>query len=206
MQGKNRKIISLLVLSLILAAILSGCGSKTTESRIGENNYDVDGMYNVVIPSGNESAATILGVEFHKEDASYKETITLGQESYVLFEGSYEVDEASDMVICTPLEGDVQSFIIAGNYLIAEGFFYDGEIPDGASFDAECTLENSAGGITTITFRKDGTYKESGGTSKAEGTYTRDGDFIRRSAKDGSSQTDFIIYNGHISNAFYIKQ
>lgn len=206
MKGKNKKTVSLLAFSIILAAILSGCGRNVTESRIGENNYDVDGVYNIVIPSGNESAATILGFEFHKEDASYKETITLGQESYVLFEGSYEVDEAADLVTCTPLEGEVQSFIIAGNYLIAEGFFYEGKIPDGTSFDAECTLENSAGGITTITFGKDGTYKESGGTSKAEGTYTRDGDFIHRSTKDGSSQTDFIIYNGHISNAFYIKQ
>ncbi len=191
---------------MLLAAVLSGCGRKTAESRIGENNYDVDGVYNVVIPSGNEAAATILGFEFHKADASYKETITLGQESYVLYEGIYEVDEAADLVTCTPSKGDVQNFVIAGNYLIAEGFFYDGMIPDGTTFDAVCTLENSAGGTSTITFKEDGTYKESGGASRAEGTYTRDGDFIHRIAGDGSSQTDFIIYGGHISNAFYIKQ
>ena len=60
--------------------------------------------------------------------------------------------------------------------------------------------------MSTITFAKDGTYQESGGTSNAEGTYTRDGDFIHRTTKDGNAQTDFIIYNGLISNAFYIKQ
>lgn len=206
-QGKNKKTISRMACLLILAAVLAGCGSKTTtEKKIGENNYDVDGVYDIVIPSGNEAAATILGFEFNKEDGSYKETITLGEENYTLFEGSYEVDETADLVTCTPQKGEVQNFIIAGDYLIAEGYFYDGKIPDGTAFDVVCTYTNSSGVTTTITFAKDGTYQESGGTSNAEGTYTRDGDFIHRTTKDGNAQTDLIIYNDLISNAFYIKQ
>ena len=206
-QGKNKKTISRMACLMILAAVLAGCGSRTTtEKKIGENNYDVDGVYDIVIPSGNEAAGTILGFEFNKADGSYKETITLGEESYTLFEGSYEVDETADLVTCTPKKGDVQNFIIAGNYLIAEGYFYDGEIPDDTSFDAVCTYTNSSGGTSTITFAKDGTYQESGGTSNAEGTYTRDGDFIHRTTKDGNAQTDLIIYNDLISNAFYIKR
>ena len=206
-QGKSKKTIGRSACLMILAVVLAGCGSKTTtEKKIGENNYDVDGVYDIVIPSGNEAAATILGFEFNKEDGSYKETITLGEENYTLFEGSYEVDETADLVTCTPQKGEVQNFIIAGDYLIAEGYFYDGKIPDGTAFDVVCTYTNSSGVTATITFVKDGTYQESGGTSRVEGTYTRDGDFIHRTTKDGNAQTDLIIYNDLISNAFYIKQ
>jgi hypothetical protein len=46
-----------------------------------------------------------------------------------------------------------------------------------------------------------------GGTSTAtSGTYTRKNDTITRTASDGSSLVDFQIYEGQISNSYYIKK
>lgn len=205
MRKESKRIIAGVAVAVMLTAILSGCGDAKANNRIGKNDYNVSGVYNIAIPSGNENAATILGFNFNKKQGTYVESITLGGESYTLFEGTYTVDENSSHVECIPSKGETQTFIIAGTYLIADGFFYDGIIPDGKSFDLVCTYENSAGGLETITFSKDGTYLQMGGSVSSVGTYERDGDFIHRTTKEGTALADFIIFEGQISNAFYIK-
>lgn len=202
---KKSQIIAGVLFVAFMAFFLIGCQKAEAANKIGKNDYDVNGIYNIAIPSGGGNA-TILGFSFDKANGSYVESITLGEESYHLFEGTYRVEESKDLVICTPTKGEEQRFIIAGKYLIADGFFYDGQIPEEDTFDLMCVYENSAGGSSLLAFSKNGTYMESGGTTSSSGTYTRDGDFIHRTTDGGTELADFIIYKGQISNAFYIKQ
>ena len=84
---------------------------------------------------------------------------------------------------------------------------YEGEIPDGDTFDATCTFKNSNNVVYSITFKADGTYVQDDNGDVSEGTYTRDGDWIKRESSSGTSVgIDYLIYSGRITNSYYIKK
>jgi hypothetical protein len=205
-QKKIRIAVLVIVLVAVLAAILVGWLLKGNTS--GSNTEQVEGTYAIVISSGEDTDSTVLAFDFSLEDMTYRESITVGGTAYDLAAGTYTYDKEAAKVVCTPDSGsDSQSFILFGEYLLADGYFYEGEIPDGKNFDAVCTYTNSAGTQTVITFSSNGTYTEEGGTSTATGgTYERKGDRIVRTAADGSPLVDFLIYQGQISNSYYVKQ
>ena len=55
--------------------------------------------------------------------------------------------------------------------------------------------------------KADGTYVQDDNGDVSEGTYTRDGDWIKRESSSGTSVgIDYLIYSGRITNSYYIKK
>jgi hypothetical protein len=183
----------------LAAFALAGCGSD----EIGENDYDVNGTYQMEVASGDEDG-TVFAYNFSKEDGTFSETVTIGENEYTLASGTYEVNTEDDLVQTVSDSGTKQDFLIYGDYLIADGFLYEGEIPDGTTFDMTCVYTGEEGNTSKMEFSKDGTYTFTGSV-KSSGTYKRSGSVIKVTPDDGGSLVDFIIYNGKITNSYYKK-
>jgi hypothetical protein len=205
-KGIALAVLLVAIVCVVSVGIFTGMLLKASTS--GGGPEQIEGTYAIAIASGEDTDSTVLSFVFSAEDMTYRETISLGEKEYDLAAGTYTYDAQSAKVVCTPdSDSDAQTFFVSGDYLFADGYFYEGEIPDGKTFDAVCTYTNSAGTETVITFSADGTYTEVGGTSTAtSGTYTRKNDTITRTASDGSPLVDFQIYEGQISNSYYVKK
>lgn len=128
----------------------------------------------------------------------------MGDKAVELASGTFVMD--GNKLTLTSDGGDVQNLVKQGKYLIAKDYLYEGEIPDGDTFDATCTFKNSNNVVYSITFKADGTYVQDDNGDVSEGTYTRDGDWIKRESSSGTSVgIDYLIYSGRITNSYYIK-
>lgn len=192
-----------LIAGIIIYRYMSTNGASVKITGTEETDTEIDGTYQITIPSG-ESDPTVFSMVFDSEKGTYTQGIAVGDKGYDLASGTYEID--GDKITCTPETGDPASFVITGKCMIAEGYFYDGdEIPDDAeTFDAVCQTESSSGTVTVIEFSKDGTYKQTVDSNETSGTYKRNGYLIDRTGDDGDAM-DYVIYNGRISNSYYLK-
>mgnify|MGYP000924127619 CR=1 FL=1 len=144
-------------------------------------------------------------ITFNEKNNTYKENISVGDKAVELASGTFVMD--GNKLTLTSDGGDVQNLVKQGKYLIAKDYLYEGEIPDGDTFDATCTFKNSNNVVYFITFKADGTYVQDDNGDVSEGTYTRDGDWIKRESSSGTSVgIDYLIYSGRITNSYYIKK
>jgi|GEM_PF-5611518 len=102
------------------------------------------------------------------------------------------------------------SYILDGDYLLPESLIYSGDVPaDAKTFDLTCKSVDDQDYAMTFTFRKDGTYhylQDKAGSDNdlnIEGTYSRDGALIRRTADNGSEMLPLYIYRNHITSTYY---
>lgn len=109
-------------------------------------------------------------------------------------------------------EISVIRYLLDGEYLLIEDGIYNGEIPDGDTFEAVAEKTDSLGNLIRYTFRGDGTYtclevpkdtEEKDGTTM-EGTYTRDGNVIQRTLSD-NEMIPFYVYEGHLFPSYYVE-
>lgn len=109
-------------------------------------------------------------------------------------------------------EVSVIRYLLDGEYLLIEDGVYNGEIPDGDTFEAVVEKTDSLGNIIRYTFREDGTYtcleipedtEEKDGTTM-EGTYTRDGNVIQRTLS-GNEMIPFYVYEGYLFPSYYVE-
>lgn len=162
------------------------------------------GTYVCEIVSG-ENSSTVFEIAFNEKDNTYKENISVGDKAVELAKGTFTLD--GNNLTLTSDGGDVQNLVKQGKYLIAKDYLYEGDIPDGDTFDAKCSFKNSNDVIYSITFKEDGTYVQDDNGDVSEGTYKRDGDFIKReSSTGGNGMIDYLIYNGKITNSYYVKK
>ena len=166
------------IMTILLAAImtinLAGCGTPGKEEKVG--SQEVDGTYQMEVATENADS-TILSYQFDKEAGTFSETVAVGDKSYEL---------------------------ATGEYLIADGYFYEGEIPEGESFDATLKYTGEGGTTSVVVFNKDGTYTFTG-SMKSVGTYKRTDSLIEMDSTDGSTLVNFLIYQGQISNSYLKK-
>ena len=181
----NAKLTSVIAAVLIIVvAIVAVIVVKTKDSGSL-------GTYSCEIMSGDNSS-TVFEITFNEKNNTYKENISVGDKAVELASGTFVMD--GNKLTLTSDGGDVQNLVKQGKYLIAKDYLYEGEITDGDTFDATCTFKNSNNAVYSITF-------------KAEGTYTRDGDWIKRESSSGTSVgIDYLIYSGRITNSYYIKK
>lgn len=106
----------------------------------------------------------------------------------------------------------VIKYLLDGEYLLIEDGVYNGEIPDGDTFEAVAEKADSLGNMIRYTFREDGTYtcleipngtEEKDGTSM-EGTYSRDGSVISRTLS-GNEMIPFYVYENHLFVSYYVE-
>lgn len=192
-----------LIAGILISRYMNKDGDTVNVTGTEETDTEIDGTYQITIPSG-ESDPTIFSMVFDSKKGTYIQSIAVGDKGYDLASGTFVVD--GDKITCTPETGDPTSFVINGKCIIADGYFYDGdEIPDGdETFDAACHTESSSGSVTVIEFAKDGTYKQTVDSTESSGTYKRNGYLIDRTGDDGDVM-DYVIYDGKISNSYYLK-
>ena len=153
----------------------------------------------------SDNSSTVFEITFNEKNNTYKENISVGDKAVELASGTFVMD--GNKLTLTSDGGDVQNLVKQGKYLIAKDYLYEGEIPDGDTFDATCTFKNSNNVVYFITFKADGTYVQDDNGDVSEGTYTRDGDWIKRESSSGTSVgIDYLIYSGRITNSYYIKK
>lgn len=194
----NAKLTSVLAaVFIIVVAIVAVIAVKTKDSGSL-------GTYSCEIMSGDNSS-TVFEITFNEKNNTYKENISVGDKAVELASGTFVMD--GNKLTLTSDGGDVQNLVKQGKYLIAKDYLYEGEIPDGDTFDATCTFKNSNNVVYSITFKADGTYVQDDNGDVSEGTYTRDGDWIKRESSSGTSVgIDYLIYSGRITNSYYIKK
>ena len=164
---------------------------------------ELKSTYLMEIQSG-DSDSTIFRYIF--EDGNYTEMIGVGDKEYQLDSGSYTVKD--DEVVCVSAgeNSRTESFVIAGEYLLAKDYIYEGVIPEGKTFSAKCTFASDTSD-SSVDFSEDGTFVYTSSSSGiVSGTYERKGDFISLNASNGASLIDFIVWNNRITNAYYIAE
>lgn len=166
--------------------------------------------YRCIIENGSKND-TVFGLDFDSADMTYKEYLEAGETSSTLDEGTYEVKDGKWITKSTK-EKPSASYIKDGEVLLAEGAFYQGELPEGDNFNAVFVYEKKGELKNTLTFQLDGTYdeeivsygvKEGDSTKTTHGTYERKGNTIARVTDAGEKLLDFYIYNDRITNAYY---
>ena len=98
------------------------------------------GTYSCEIMSSDNSS-TVFEITFNEKNNTYKENISVGDKAVELASGTFVRD--GNKLTLTSDGGDVQNLVKQGKYLIAKDYLYEGEIPDGDTFDATCTFKNS---------------------------------------------------------------
>lgn len=200
-EDNMRNRIMTILLAAIMTISLAGCGTSGKEEKVGSR--EVDGTYQMEVATENADS-TILSYQFDKEAGTFSETVAVGDKSYELAAGTYQLDEEANLIHTVTEKGASQDFVIDGEYLIADGYFYEGEIPEGESFDATLKYTGEGGTTSVVVFNKDGTYTFTG-SMKSVGTYKRRDSLIEMDSTDGSTLVNFLIYQGQISNSYLKK-
>lgn len=185
----------------------STAAPKSLAIEEGVENYEC-------VIAEDSSNDTVFYVSFNSNDMTYEETITAASQSSSLDEGTYEVKDGKYVTKSAKTNSEL-TYVKDGEYLIVESEMFEGELPDGDTFDGTFVYEIKDEVKTTVTFKKDGTYQQEvisyaaksssseDTTENTTGKYTRDGKFIKRSADNGDPLLDFYIYDNKISNAYY---
>ncbi len=179
---------------------------KTMPAGEGIENYEC------VIVNKNTNA-TAFYISFNQNTMTYQELLAAKDRIDTLDQGSYEVRNGKYITVSEKTKAE-HSYAKDGDYLIVESELYEGEVPEKDTFDGVFVYEAPKEVKTTVTFKQDGTYEQEvlsyaarsdgGDTTKTtRGTYSRDGKFIQRNAKDGEPLLDFYIYKHKLSNAYY---
>lgn len=201
-KSRKKMIITIAVIVVVLLiglVVLFAC--------LNRNTKDAGGLYTsyeMTVESG-DSDATVFYMSFDKSAKTYEETLGVGDESVSLGKGTYEEKDGT-LTLTSDEDKTIQSFAVQGKYLVATDYLYDGEIPDGDTFEVKCSYINENDAEYSITFREDGTYTLDSNGDVTEGTYKRDGDFIKRTDDSAAGSIDYLIYKNQITNSYYVAE
>lgn len=220
--------VALVLLIVLMTTVFKGAGNKDTGSdqkvatknateqpEATEQTKPGDLRYECVISGEQEGTNdTTFVLLFHTDRKTYEEAVQVAGKTSQLDKGSYE-KKGESFVTKSDKGKESITYTPDDKYLIATSDVYRGEIPDDDTFDAICTYEKAKEFKKTITFKKDGTYKqtlvsyakegssEKDSTATTTGKYQRKGKFIQRTSDQKESLMDFYVYNNQISDAYY---
>ncbi len=214
-KKRKRHVHGEFIVSAVLVLIIIG-GVFFAYRWDAHKRKNIAGTYACNFPlQGRTEKEVKVFYRFDAEKGTYEEVWG----DSVLMTGTYTVD--GDTITGTTdgnkdigAQSETEVFLVRDNkYLIPKNFIYEGTIPDGDTFDAECVLKDSSGTEYTVRFKKDGsfTYTAKGSSedddgSGTTGTYEREGDFLHRSNTDGVPMADYYIYDGKLAGFVYTKE
>lgn len=209
-----------LIVLILLGSMLKGkldveeIGKKAVAEK--EDQKKETSRYTCVISDGS-SNDTVFTLEFNNEEMTYQESLTAAGQSTDLDKGTFK-QEGNAIVANSEKSKKQISYIIDGDYLLAKDALYQGTIPKGNTFEAECIYMAEGECQTTVTFHENGRYEqkiisadkngslEPGSEVETGGTYDREGNIIHRTSDAGELLLDFYIYQNQLSNAYYILE
>lgn len=172
---------------------------------MGEKGGSVD-VYELKVPgTAGESSENVFRFAVDPGTMTYVQEAEIEGQTFTLDSGSYSVEEGGIHTYSETDDVNSLYYVTDGDYIFAEAYLYEGNIPSGISFEAVCTYERN-GADGEISFHQDGTYEEE--TAEGEslsGTYERDGNLIHRRLENGGAELDFYVYGDRITNSFYKK-
>lgn len=202
---------------LVIAAVLTALiiGGVVFAYRLEEGRRkSVEGTYSCLFPiNGSDEKSITVYYKFDAGKGTYEEL--WGERT--LMTGSYDVEKDTITLVSDGneelgAESETEYFYIKENLLIPKNYIYEGSIPSESTFDAECTMTDSAGAQYTVSFHKDGSYtyttKGPSGeqTASLTGKYEREGQILHRTNEKGAVLTDYYIYDGRLAGIFYTKE
>lgn len=190
------------VLGIVVVFVLIAFGMK-------KNTKDVDGIYAMGMSPEDEITTTTFCLSFNAKEGTYQVLLGGDSNAVALETGTFLFEDG--MVTTKTQDGqNGDTYEKDGDYLVAADFLYEGTVPDEDQFDAVCSCESADGMSNTVTFCKDGTYTEeaeSGVDKTADaGSYKRVGNVIERTSSSGNMVSNYYIYQGKITNSFYLKK
>lgn len=141
-----------------------------------------------------------------KENGTY--TMVYGYQEAV--KGTYAA-EGNEVLLTYEGQAEPVRYILDEHTLIAETNICKGELPEADTFDLTCTQRSSETSVYYYEFKQDGSYsltnytKGSSGSDKknsAEGTYTKDGRYIK-TIINGQATAPYLIYKNHMVTSFF---
>ncbi len=195
----------LIVLGAVLLILAGVVGYNLTHPNTGGLN----GTYTCQL---TEEDSYIF--QMHLDETTAEFMITVGTDDR-MSSGTYCVKGNT----LTLKNGDTKSeYDIIGDCLLGTGYYYEGSIPDGDTFDASITQTTDAYSLK-LDFASDGTYTStitsgsdgdsSDTTAVTKGTYRREGEFLYRTRQeeDGGEMPAprLMILHCRVNSNFYIK-
>ena len=214
MNNKHkRRIPGELLVAVILVAVII-CGVFVAYRWDAGKRKSVAGTYSCKFQvNSSENNSITVYYKFDADKGTYEEL--WGERS--LMTGTYTVEGDKITVVSDGKEelgagSETDTILVKDKLLIPESYIYEGEIPSGDTFDAECTMNDIAGQKYIVSFSKDGKYtytvqnKSGGNDSSMSGTYEREGDFLHRTNAEGVQLTDFYVFEGKLAGIVYTKE
>lgn len=201
------------LIAAVLAAVIV-CGVLIAYQWDASKRKSVAGTYSCKFQiNSSETNAVTVYYKFDADKGTYEEL--WGERT--LMTGTYTVDDDKITIVSDGneelgAESETDTFFVKDNLLIPESYIYEGAIPSGDTFDAECTMTDSAGMKYIVSFKEDGKYtytvknKAGEDNSSLAGTYEREGDFLHRTNDAGVNLTDFYVYEGRLAGIVYTKE
>ncbi len=196
---------SLLIVGGITAA---GVGIYKHFNPYGSGNpFEKGGEFGYGISIGSGEKPTLIDLYFNSETNEYKMTVTVGELSSDIETGTYSYDAASSTINCVTTSGTEEQYYYDGQYVIYSKSMYE-PFEEASIGDKEISGKFKhvmTDGDTDIIDFSDRTFVRAIDTEMYTGTYTIDGRFVKMVVTDGSEWVDFLIYDGNLSNTYYIR-
>lgn len=191
----------------IIVVLGGGLLAYTSLAENG-NSADIDGTYELFVTDEGETA--VIRMLFDRGTMTYMQQVEAGGETVTVDSGTFAAEEAGAVQTFSETD-DANSlrYVSEGDYIIAENRLYEGVIPDGQTFDAQCFYPgDEVFSSSSITFFEDGTYTEESKDAEGRegaGTYKRDQDLIHCTGNDGNTAFDLYVFGEQAAGSFYKK-
>jgi len=172
---------------------------------------EISGVYeNELSPTGEDDENVIFRMAFDKGTMTYVLEVEAQGTVRTFDSGTFAFEEGGTVHTFSETD-DVfsQRYIMDGEYILADGNFYEpetGALSSGDTFEGAYTLKAGEAGQSSVTFYEDGTFEDNTAEGeKINGTYERDGDLIYCRGEDGKPVKNFYIYGDRLTTSFYKK-
>ncbi|MCR5202213.1 MAG: hypothetical protein K6D02_03870 [Lachnospiraceae bacterium] len=186
--------------------------SPTASEQAELKNLEI---YDIVVAEGSTDK-TSMTLVFNKKQKMYRQVYSNNGQSEIIDQGTYTKKNGVYKTSSQVNKGNTETFYKKDKYLIVKSQMYDGKVPEGKTFDAKFTYDKNQGYITRLETDEDGTFKMTTSTSmvaskdaqsnSVTGVYEKKGDFLMFETDDSSPMVNFIIHDGKVTNAYYVKE
>ena len=204
-KDRCRAVRFILLFLSVLGSMLLFCSCGKNENSLSDESV-LGTRYELTVSNGSYSP-TIWSMSFDPDQKTYKEKISVGETESVLSEGTYSWDSEGHRVTCTDKDGKTSTYIRYGIYILAEGYFYEGQNYGEGTPSGLYTMNGSNEVVEYIQFEGNNFSAFTDNSTPITGTWVADGKVIRLSAENGTTLIPLVMYDGNkLTNAYYIRK
>ncbi|MCR5690913.1 MAG: hypothetical protein K6G62_01710 [Eubacterium sp.] len=159
---------------------------------------------------GTEGASNFV-LELDYLNKTFKRLLNSDDKTSDVAKGTFSLKDGYIETVSS--KGATNKLVRDGKYLVTENALYEGDVPEGKTFDLTATTKNEDAEVH-MKFKKNGIFsvhvvsyesQADGSDTKTDdtGKYYRKGNFIYRTKKDGTELMPIYIYQGRLCTNYY---